>query len=316
MQKLLIMSKNETAHDGIKEHPFHSLCSYLGRFPPSVPRRVFGRWVPLTSTVLDPFCGAGTTLVEAVLRGNKAIGVDLNPLAVAISRAKMIDVDLDDIVYRITELANEYNGADLHDVDNDIRIFYHPRTLAQLVYLRTVLDPEDDVDTFIIGVLLGIMHGKHRKTGGTAYLSIDMPNTFSMSPKYVRKFVEENDLRQPPVDVFGKLRERCLWLFREDGLPSTWKTPELLGDATQLPELLKASNIEPVDAIVTSPPYLGILRYGAFNWMRLWLLGLDPYSVDRQLDGTDSLDRYLSFMSNFLSSASRVLRQGGIAASN
>ena len=38
--------------------------------------------------VLDPFCGCGTTLVEAKLHNRKAIGVDLNPIAVLMSKAK------------------------------------------------------------------------------------------------------------------------------------------------------------------------------------------------------------------------------------
>jgi hypothetical protein len=38
--------------------------------------------------VLDPMCGCGTTLVEALLQGRNAIGNDLNPLAVLISKVK------------------------------------------------------------------------------------------------------------------------------------------------------------------------------------------------------------------------------------
>jgi hypothetical protein len=56
------------------------------------------------------------------------------------------------------------------------------------------------------------------------------------------------------------------------------------------------------------------LRYGAFNWIRLWFLGYDQYLIDNLLDGTDSLDRYLSFMASFLAAASRVLRPGGVVA--
>ena len=39
-------------------------------------------------TVLDPFCGSGTVLLEAALRGHLAIGVDVNPLARLLSRVK------------------------------------------------------------------------------------------------------------------------------------------------------------------------------------------------------------------------------------
>jgi SAM-dependent methyltransferase len=309
-----LQMKNKNLPNTEKEHPFHSMCTYLGRFPPQVPRRILQRWIAPRTRVLDPFCGVGTTLVEAALRGHDAIGVDLNPLAVAITRAKATPVSLVDVQYRLTELAGEFDGGDLHDADDDISVFFHPRTLAQLCYLRRHLQKDRPEDVFITGTLLGIMHGKHRKGGGTAYLSIDMPNTFSMSPEYVRRFVREKGLTQPPVDVFGKLRERSAWLLRRGPLSSAARLSVFEGDATKLREILGADGVQSVGAIVSSPPYLGILRYGAFNWLRLWFLGLRPADIDRLLDGTDSLDRYLSFMTNLLKSCAEILRPGAIVA--
>ncbi|MDB4990997.1 MAG: putative modification methylase, partial [Myxococcaceae bacterium] len=43
--------------------------------------------------VLDPFCGSGTVLLEARVRGLEAMGVDLNPLAVRLSRVKTDPLD-------------------------------------------------------------------------------------------------------------------------------------------------------------------------------------------------------------------------------
>ena len=80
-----------------REHPLHSMSSYLGGFPPRTPRAIIEQWVPPRVTVLDPFCGSGTTLLEAALSGRRAIGVDLNPLAVALASAKLAAVGLDDL---------------------------------------------------------------------------------------------------------------------------------------------------------------------------------------------------------------------------
>lgn len=242
------------------------------------------------------------------------MGVDLSPLAVALASGKVQDVHLDDVEYRIAELASSATQTeDLRDGPEGLRVIYHPRTLTQLCYLRRVLDPSRPEDLFIRAALLGIMHGKGRSDGTTAYLSIDMPNTFSMSPKYVRGFVEKHALEQRRVDVFSKLRERVRWLFRE-GVPGYGSPVRVIqGDATRLSALKESLGDVKVGAVITSPPYLGILRYGAFNWIRLWLLGFDQYSIDRLLDGTDSLDRYLSFMLSFLRSLSNVLEVGAPA---
>jgi SAM-dependent methyltransferase len=304
-------SSTTTAKRG--EHPLHSLSSYLGSFPPRTARGILNEWVPARASVLDPFCGSGTTLVEAKLSGRRSLGIDKNPLAVAITAAKVAEVDLPSVTYRITELAAGFRGAShFDDIPRALEPIFHPRTLAQLFYLRGALNQESAEDAFIRGCILGIMHGKGRKSGGTSYLSVDMPNTFSMSPEYVRKYVAANHLVLPPVDVFAKVRDRAEWLLRGGSLPADPAALVIEGDATQVHSLLPDIGIKSVGAIVTSPPYLGILRYGAFNWIRLWFLNHEPADVDRLLDGTDSLDRYLSFMASFFASSAKVLRPGGM----
>ena len=64
-------------------HPFHA---YHPRFHPAAAARLIEELSP--DSVLDPFCGSGTVLVEALAAGVSAVGVDINPLAVRIARAK------------------------------------------------------------------------------------------------------------------------------------------------------------------------------------------------------------------------------------
>lgn len=294
----------------VKRHPLHSMCSYLGSFPPQVPRRILQKWYGRRRTILDPFCGGGTTLLEAGLLGYSTIGIDLNPLAVALARAKTQNPHLPDLLRRLNELARGFEpDVDVVDVPPAVSQLFHSTTLHQLAYLREQFDPSQPEDTFLVGALLGILHGKFRKDGSSAYLSIDMPNTFSMSPNYVRKFVAKNGLKKPPSDVFGKLRERIRWLLR-DGARIEGRHLVLKGDGVRLDEALAGIGVRHVGGVVTSPPYLGILRYGAFNWIRLWFLRENASEVDQSLDSTDSLDRYLSFVASFLRSAARVVRKG------
>lgn len=299
-----------------KRHPLHSLCSYLGCFPPQVPRRLIQSLVPEGGLFVDPFVGSGTSLVEGLLGQRRAVGIDMNPLAVAIAEAKIQPVSIEDVTERVYQLAAGFRGvADTDNTPNGLRTVFHPRTLTQLAYLRDALDSTRADDRFITGAILGIMHGKMKRGGqDTSYLSIDMPNTFSMSPQYVQGFVERHGLKQLPIDVFSKTRERAKWLLRDGCLPATQNARVIHGDATQMPALLKRLAVSRVDAIISSPPYLGILRYGAFNWIRLWFLGHQPAPVDRLLDSTDSLDRYLAFMTSFLLAASKVLRPGASLA--
>ncbi len=183
---------------------------------------------------------------------------------------------------RSARLPDGFRGeSEIDDVPDTLFPIFHRRTLAQLCYLRRALADDIPEDVFLRGCILGIMHGKHRQDGSTAYLSVDMPNTFSMSPEYVRRFVERNGLCQPAIDFLAKLRERVAWLLRSSALPVGPRVAVVHGDAVKLDGLLTCLSVRSVGAIVTSPPYLGILRYGAFNWIRLWFLGNDQYAIDR-----------------------------------
>lgn len=68
----------------------HGLHEYKGKFNPQVAKailNIFG--IRRGDHILDPFCGSGTTLVEAVQLGADASGFDINPLAVFLANAKL-----------------------------------------------------------------------------------------------------------------------------------------------------------------------------------------------------------------------------------
>ncbi len=68
----------------------HGLHEYRGKFNPQMVRTVTNiLGLNVGDRVWDPFCGSGTVLLEARHQGFNAIGVDLNPLAVAIANAKL-----------------------------------------------------------------------------------------------------------------------------------------------------------------------------------------------------------------------------------
>src|SRR5262245_2914227 len=64
----------------------HGLHSYPARMHPAMARSLIHLLSP--GSILDPFCGSGTTLVEGRFAGKKSVGVDINPLAVLVAKAK------------------------------------------------------------------------------------------------------------------------------------------------------------------------------------------------------------------------------------
>ena len=71
----------------------HGIHTYVAAMIPPLARRLVDQYIPKGGTVLDSFCGGGAVLVESVASGRDAIGRDVNPLAILISKAKTTHVD-------------------------------------------------------------------------------------------------------------------------------------------------------------------------------------------------------------------------------
>jgi DNA modification methylase len=76
------------------QYSLNAICPYFTMFPLEFPLTILKRH-PKARSVADPFCGRGTTLFAARLRGLRAYGIDCSPVAVAISEAKLAKLDLD-----------------------------------------------------------------------------------------------------------------------------------------------------------------------------------------------------------------------------
>jgi site-specific DNA-methyltransferase (adenine-specific) len=126
-----------------------------------------------------------------------------------------------------------------------------------------------------------------------------MPNSFSMAPRYVRDFVARTGFRAGRRDVFTCLDAKLGRLFRQP--PPLTRGLAMLGDARDVgirarTELRRRALPERARLVVSSPPYLRVVKYGYYNWLRLWFLGVDPEAVDRSLDDAHQLDAYLGFL--------------------
>lgn len=308
----------------------HAMCSYMGMFPASLPRYFIEQFSEPGDLVVDPFSGRGTTALEACIAGRVGVGLDLNPLASLLTRAKVDPPTIGETLDRIDQLERTYARAGVtEEAPPEITILFDGRrTLPQLMHLRENLDPGDRTDRFVLAALTGILHGNHnlKDPRNSRCLSISMPNTFSMSPGYLRKYIRQNKLRKYPFDAFERLRTRMHHLYA-DGLPAV-RGQGIQGDALSL-----TRHVEPGSAklVITSPPYLNVVRYGKFNWIRLWLLKESVDRVDRtlrehtdlslQVEKTDlqlglsdrlNFRRYCEFLRLSLTECATVLRDDGL----
>ena len=219
-----VLAEHWQSHGGKWAAPQHYNCTYMAMFPPELPHYFIQRFTKPGDTVLDPFSGRGTTAVEASAQGRIGIGNDLNPLAVALSRGKISNPRLEDVLERLKQLQQGYDSKKwkIDKEPDKIKMIYHPNTLAQLCYLKARLDwSKQSSDAFLVSVLMGAMHG-----ASSGFLSVSMPNTFSMGWNYVEKYIREKELECPDRDVFKVLEKRVKRYLKKGYLVGSGKVIE------------------------------------------------------------------------------------------
>ncbi|HEV8627460.1 MAG TPA: modification methylase [Acidimicrobiia bacterium] len=235
----------------------HGLHRFAAKFIPQVPAWALDTFGSRTSVVVDPFMGSGTTLVEGLLRGGTTIGVDIDPLARFIARAKVTPLDDERIAALTAEVAARWRApaATLQPPMPDIGRFDHWFAAEQWGWVQSLrdtilgLDCDDDERAFLLVVFSSTLRW--------------VSNADDQSQK---TYVSGTLGKQPPsvADVFWRFLRRAAAGLRDLNRKRHSESVALIpdgADATAL-GLSPAS----VDLAVTSPPYLDSVDY-PYNMM-------------------------------------------------
>lgn len=292
-------------------HGFHT---YPARMHPLTAARLVTAFAPPGSRVLDPFCGSGTVLAEALAAGRAATGTDLNPLAVRLAACKVrprapgelarLTARAAACAARADERRRAKAGATRRFPTTDVAL-YEPHVLLELDSLRAAVaalgdDPaRGDLELVLSAVLVKLS----RKGGDTAA----RPAPRRTAPGFAaRLFAQKADDLAARLTAFARL------------LPTPVPPARVLqDDATEL----KALPPEPVAAVVTSPPYAATYDYLAHHELRLRWLGLDAGPLARGEIGSraayarkapaEAARAWAGELERFFRAAARVLPPGG-----
>ena len=256
----------------------HALHLYPARMHPEIASRVISEYAKnKTDVVFDPFMGSGGVLLEAILHGNQAVGIDINPFAVLLSKVKTTPIrkDLDNILKRILrDSAKDYLDSDYHleclpnklDVDN----WYKPDTVKTLAILKHNIfriRDKDVNDFFKICLSLTIRKSSFQRNGAWKLHRMTESDrvTFEPNPiKFFEQIVQSNISKM--VDLVNAMPK---------GQAHT-----LLGDSRNITENFSKISDDILQdrkahLIVTSPPYGDhgtTVAYGQFSkHSSLWL---------------------------------------------
>ncbi|HMD84782.1 MAG TPA: DNA methyltransferase [Terriglobia bacterium] len=88
-----LLSTDLDFHQDASNYASHALHAFAAEFPPQLPRLFIEGLTVKGETVMDPMMGSGTAIVESFLCGRRAVGFDIDPLALMICRVKTHPVD-------------------------------------------------------------------------------------------------------------------------------------------------------------------------------------------------------------------------------
>lgn len=248
----------------------HNLHAFAAKFPPQLPRHFITGLTEPGETVLDPMVGSGATVVEASLLGRNGLGVDLDPLAIRLTRAKTREYDPASVTeagQRVLDraLLMKQMGDPLRRVLDQcdrpthdfIDYWFAPGTQVELAALvLAIRDERDEALRELLEVLLSSIIVT--KSGGVS-LARDLAHS--------RPHRVSSKLPKSAFTVFRPQVERAARAIREIQATPKGKVVVIAADSRALP-----IRSESVDLIVTSPPYANAIDYmRAHKFSLVWL---------------------------------------------
>lgn len=250
----------------------HGFDRYPAKMIPAMARFLIEHVSIPGQTVLDPFCGSGAVLVEALDAGRNSVGIDINPLAIILARAKTTGYSLCDFENQLDYLLFSFRNSNCfyrYDFTN-ANYWFTSGTLRKLGKIKSVLDQylptiEPEYATFWQGVLAVIVRECSRADtrGPKPFISK------TAREKRCGKHFDPFKYFESKARFWISLTERFAARLETNDIQT--RTIVIQGDSRELTRLLNGSQ---VDAIVTSPPYLSAQDYYRSCKLELFTLGL------------------------------------------
>ena len=275
----------------IRTKHVHGLHPYLGKFIPQIVEIFLRKYFKPGDTILDPFCGSGTALIQANELDINSIGNDISAFNVLLCNVKTQQYDLDRAKFEIfdvlnkTEKAFQDNNVQLklwHDeIDIHNQVFktnneylnkwFAENTLRELLTFRYFINKDDYKYKDLLKIILT---RSARSSRLTTHFDLDFPKEPQTEPYWCYKHsrtcvpVQESYkfFKRYSKDTFKRIK--AFNLFRTNS-----KVSVIHGDSRKL-------EFPSLDGIITSPPYVGLIDYHNQHAYAYALLDLEDRRTD------------------------------------
>jgi DNA modification methylase len=260
----------------------HNLHPYPAKFIPQIPNALIQELSSVGETIADIFCGSGTTILEALLLKRHAIGIDANPLATLITKAKTTPLSDSQIALLEAHLRHcrdleshirpsegdfFHNGAPFvseggrPDADT-CEFWFLPHVVEELAEIRRLIQtiPDEDARILCEVCMSAIIVVVSKQDSDTRYVRREKA---SAPADTVRKYMAQLN------EAIGTVRELS------DLLEPRFNC------SVYNRNILDAPETQPFDLVVTSPPYPNAYSYHLYHRTRLLWIGANAEHFKR-----------------------------------
>lgn len=283
----------------------HGFFRFFGKFPPPVAKRFIEELHDASKgPIVDPMMGSGTTLVEAMLHKRKAVGLDVNPLAVLVAKVKTTPISYQKIQNALEKYQRFYAAPSVDEIseyipqDKYLNHWFFPEVQIGIARTRFFIDmvlTEKDISDFFKLALAAIIRNLSRASKGLGRMFLDP----ALQPQNVQEQLSKKVLQM------GKVCDSLEHLKPDIKV--------LLNDARE--EFLEPRM---TNLVICHPPYFNLYKYSSiYKYEMLWL-GYDYFSIKKQeiregfkIGKKEIVNHYVDDLMGILRNINRVLIKGG-----
>ena len=305
----------------------HRLHPYMGKFIPQLVEIFLRKFRP--DFVYDPFCGSGTTLVEAKSLGIDSIGTDISSFNVLLSKVKtdtyeieLLNKELCDILAKTSECEEELssdegslfyrrNGKETGDVTGNeyVNEWFAEKSRRELLRYLNLIGNYQYQD-----LLKVILSRSARSARLVKHYDLDFPKEPQKEPYECYKHARTCAPVQQAQKFLARYTKDALSRIAEfDRMKSNAQVEVIHGDSREV-KLPKG-----IDMVFTSPPYIGLIDYHEQHRYAYELLGLvnnETKEIGAAKNGSSERARgeYIEEMNNVLLHTRSHMAEKGIMA--
>ena len=305
-----MIANNQNNKSTYYTHGFHP---YPAKYTPQLVNKFFNLYCKRGFKILDPFCGSGTTVVEGILNGMDSIGIDLNPIAYLISKAKSNFYSVEEIncIRKfISDLQpqptnglfsnnnRKINGTVIIPEFPNRDHWFQPNVSLELAELKKKINEvqNTNVKELLICAFSKIIVKVSNQDSEVRYTAknknhqdgVVLANFINTVSSYLDVLSSNEHLISGKAEIFN-------------------------GDTC---EVLKNFPDNNLDFVITSPPYINTFDYYLYHKMRMFWLGYDHRPVrQKEIGNHHRIDtkkfevakaEYIESMTQIMNELSRV----------